>query len=60
MSTACSVCGGDIATVAGSDDPAEEAGRFLARELWDDEDHLCSRCLANRGMLGMMYCREFD
>jgi hypothetical protein len=30
----------------------------MARELWDDAGELCPECLANRGTLGMMYCRE--
>lgn len=59
--SSCSVCGEEFsATCAETDTPAQEAGRFLSQELWPDEGQLCSRCLASRGLLGMMYCHEFD
>ncbi|MFO7983814.1 MAG: hypothetical protein R6V08_10210 [Desulfuromonadales bacterium] len=59
--SSCSICGSDLSTTcAEADIPAQEAGRFLAQELWDDEGQLCSRCLVNRGLLGMMYCHELD
>jgi len=59
--SSCSICGNDLSTSSPEvDTPAQEAGRFLAQELWGDEGQLCSRCLVNRGILGMMYCREFD
>lgn len=41
-------------------DPAEQAGLFLARELYADAGRLCLACLASRGQLGMMYLREYD
>jgi hypothetical protein len=41
-------------------DPSQEAGAFLAAELWHDAGELCPACLANRGLLGMMYCRELS
>ncbi len=40
--------------------PAQEAGAFMAKELWGDEGQLCPSCLENRGTLGMMYCREIS
>lgn len=55
----CRVCGRDFDPAAAVTDPAEEAGLFLARELYGDAGELCPVCLASRGVLGMMYCREF-
>jgi hypothetical protein len=56
---ACKVCGKPFDPEAPAGDPAQEAGVFLARELYGDVGDLCPLCLANRGTLGMMYCREF-
>lgn len=55
----CKVCGRSFDPEAAAADPAQEAGAFLARELYGDAGELCPRCLASRGALGMMYCREF-
>jgi hypothetical protein len=55
----CKVCGKSFDPEAPASDPAEEAGAFLARELYEDAGELCPGCLASRGTLGMMYCREF-
>ena len=33
----------------------EEAGEWLAAELWDDAGRLCPQCLENRAKLAMMY-----
>ena len=59
MMKICKICGKSFDPEEPLDDPAQEAGAFLARELWGDAGDLCPRCLANRGTLGMMYCREF-
>jgi hypothetical protein len=56
----CTICDGVFDPAAPIADPAAEAGVFMARELYADADQLCPRCLANRGVLGMMYCRELD
>jgi hypothetical protein len=56
----CTVCGDVFDPVAQIVDPAVEAGAFMARELFADAGELCPRCLASRGVLGMMYCRELD
>jgi hypothetical protein len=56
----CTVCGQAFDPAAAANDPAQEAGMFLARELYGDAGELCPSCLASRGVLGMMYCREFD
>ncbi len=51
----CKVCGKEFSAEAGSADPAQELGRFLAKEVWGDAGELCPDCLAGRGLLGMMY-----
>lgn len=58
MMTTCAVCGKAFDPERPPATPAEEAGAFMARELWADAGELCPECLANRGTLGMMYCRE--
>jgi hypothetical protein len=59
MKKECKVCAQSFDPEAAAADPAQEAGAFLARELYDDAGDLCPQCLASRGTLGMMYCREF-
>ena len=54
----CQVCQREFDPAVSSADPAEEAGRFLARELYGDDGRLCPVCLASRGRLGMMYLNE--
>jgi hypothetical protein len=58
MKKICTVCHKEYDPGQQPSSPAEEAGAFMARELWDDAGDLCPACLANRGTLGMMYCRE--
>lgn len=54
----CTVCKNAFDPELPPTDPAEEAGLFLAREKYGDAGELCLACLANRGNLAMMYCRE--
>jgi hypothetical protein len=56
----CSICGKTFDPAEQPTSPAEQAGIFLARELYRDADQLCLLCLASRGRLGLMYLREFD
>ncbi len=56
----CRLCQTPFDPAAPVTDPAVEAGLFLAREFYGDGGELCHECLASRGRLGMMYCREFD
>jgi hypothetical protein len=58
MIKVCSVCGKDYDSELQPATPGEEAGAFMAQELWTDAGELCPSCLANRGTLGMMYCQE--
>jgi hypothetical protein len=54
----CSVCKQEFDPNQIPGTPAEEAGAFMAKEMWQDAGDLCPACLAARGVLGMMYCRE--
>jgi len=56
----CSVCGKPFDPAQPPTEPAEQAGAFMARELYGDTGELCLPCLASRGRLGMMYLHEFD
>lgn len=55
----CSICKAPFDPEVRPTEPAEEAGLFLARENYGDAGELCLACLANRGRLAMMYCREY-
>jgi len=55
----CVVCGRDFNPDDAPASAAEEAGKIMAAELFGDVGDLCPTCLAGRGTLGMMYCREF-
>lgn len=50
----CTVCGNDF-TPGQVRSPYEEAGEWLATELWNDAGLLCPQCLDNRAKLAMMY-----
>jgi len=50
----CAVCGGEF-TPGQERTPYEEAGEWLAAELWNDAGLLCPQCLDNRAKLAMMY-----
>jgi hypothetical protein len=54
----CSVCNKEFDPTHIPSTPAEETGAFMAKEMWQDAGDLCPACLAARGVLGMMYCRE--
>ncbi len=56
----CSLCGRPFDPSEPLDEPAQQAGLFLARERFGDAGELCPTCLAGRGVLAMMYCPEFD
>jgi len=56
----CTVCQKDFDPDNSGDDPAVEMGAFLGENVLKDDEVLCPQCLANRGMLGMMYCRNMD
>jgi hypothetical protein len=56
----CTICGKIFDPDSAAQTPAGEAGEFMAREIWGDAGELCPACLASRGILGMMYCSEFN
>ena len=56
----CTLCKKEFDPEAIVTGPAIEAGRFMSEEKWQDGDDLCGQCLTNRGVLGLMYCPEFD
>jgi hypothetical protein len=56
----CTVCKKEFDPEARESEPAVEMGKFLGENVLKDGEDLCPRCLANRGMLGMMYCRDLD
>lgn len=55
----CKICRNSFDPDQRPSDPAEEAGLFLSQEKYGDAGELCLPCLANRGHLAMMYCREY-
>ena len=56
----CRICSTEFDPNAPLNDPAAEMGDFMAGETYNDRGQLCPLCLANRGRLTMMYCREYD
>jgi len=56
----CKFCGKDFDPEQTPNGAAEEAGQFLAKQRYQDAGEVCPTCLANRGMLEMMYGREGD
>lgn len=56
----CSVCKKEFNPDEKRTEPAVEMGAFLGENVLKDGEELCPVCLANRGMLGMMYCRNLD
>ncbi|WP_394371613.1 hypothetical protein [Geobacter sulfurreducens] len=50
----CAVCG-KVFTPKELRSLFEEAGEWLAAELWNDAGSLCPLCLENRAKLAMMY-----
>lgn len=50
----CTVCGNEFTPVE-ERSLYEEAGEWLAAELWNDAGALCPQCLDNRAKLAMMY-----
>lgn len=51
----CSICGNEFDETAKVGSVFEEAGAWLAEEIWQDAGGLCPVCLENRANLVMMY-----
>ena len=56
----CSLCKKEFDPDQLGNDPAVEMGIFLGQNVLKDDAELCAVCLASRGTLGMMYCRDMD
>ena len=50
----CSICGGEYDELAPVTSAFQEAGAWLAAEVWQDAGELCPRCLEKRAQLAMM------
>lgn len=56
----CSICGLEFDETAEVDSLFQEAGEWLAEEIWKDTGELCPRCLENRAHLAMMYAHDLN
>ena len=56
----CTVCKKEFDPEEKRSEPAVELGAFLGDNVLKDGEVLCPRCLANRGVLGIMYLRNLD
>ncbi|HEU0265152.1 MAG TPA: hypothetical protein VFR01_05440 [Geobacterales bacterium] len=54
----CAVCGQGWQEEGGQT-LLGEAGADLAAQAGEEPKDICPRCLESRGLLSMMYCREF-
>ncbi len=54
----CSICGEEFDETIKPDSIFQEAGEWLAEEIWQDSGELCPRCLENRAHLAMMYAHD--
>lgn len=56
----CTVCKVEFDETAELTGPYQEAGEWLAGEVWQDAGELCSQCLENRARLAMMYAHDLN
>ncbi len=56
----CTVCKKEFDPEERQNETAVEMGSFLGEHVLKDGEELCPTCLASRGVLGMMYCRNLD
>jgi hypothetical protein len=54
----CSICGAEFDEHSEVSSVFQEAGEWLAEEIWQDAGELCPRCLENRAHLAMMYAHD--
>lgn len=54
----CTLCNGEFDETVPADGLFQEAGAWLAGEIWRDAGELCPRCLENRARLVMMYAHD--
>lgn len=58
--TDCRICGKPFDETAPQETVFQEAGNWLAEEVWQDDGAICPQCLENRARLALMYCLELD
>ncbi len=56
----CSICGAEFDEKAEVASVFQEAGVWLADEIWRDAGELCPQCLENRAQLVMMYAHDLN
>jgi len=56
----CSICGSPFDENAEVSSVFQEAGEWLAGEVWQDAGELCPCCLENRAQLAMMYAHDYN
>jgi len=54
----CSICSAEFDEHANATSVFQEAGAWLAEEVWQDGGELCPRCLESRAQLAMMYAHD--
>lgn len=54
----CSICNQEYDETMPVDSIFQEAGNWLAEEIWQDGGTLCPKCLENRAHLAMMYAHD--
>lgn len=56
----CSVCGVSFDENDAKSSVYQDAGEWLAEEIWQDSGDLCPNCLESRAKLALMYCHDLD
>lgn len=54
----CSICNQEYDETMPVDSIFQEAGNWLAEEIWQDGGTICPKCLENRAQLAMMYAHD--
>ena len=54
----CSICSMEFDENVKASSVFQEAGEWLAEEIWKDAGELCPGCLENRAHLAMMYAHD--
>lgn len=56
--TQCSICKQQYDESTPVDSVYQQAGEWLAQEVWQDAGTICPQCLENRARLAMMYAHD--
>lgn len=54
----CAICNGEFDEAAAPASVYQEAGAWMAEEIWRDAGEICPQCLENRARLAMMYAHD--